>query len=212
MRNQIKSFPDYEGLPVLTSTNGEPYLYYSIYLLNNRTLLNTMLMRHSKVLFLRIDLRFPNDRQWQTPMLYLQRFLDLLRRHFTRYDFDPQYVIRMEQVSSINPHFHVCLLLNGNKANQFNLRYYKQQLEQMWRRVLEVEMTGLVDFCNRDYCDRALPEGIVIVRPPEHTEFKVEMTSEYREAFNAMSYLAKYVPEDRIPSEQRKVFYSLCNR
>lgn len=28
----------------------------------------------------------------------------------------------------------------------------------------------------------------------------------------AMSYLAKYVPDDLIPSSQRKVFYSLCNR
>jgi len=212
MRNPIKQLIEFEGLPVLTPRYGEPYWYYMNYLSNNRNLLNAMLEQHSKVLSLRFDLRFPETACWEEPMSYLLKFLDLFRRWLVTCEFDPQYVIRMEQKTSINPHFHVALLLNGNKANEANSYYYKQVAEQTWENAVRTNMTGLVDYCDRDKLGYPLPEGILIVRPPERTGIKVQTTLEYQAAFKAVSYLAKYVPEDEIPSVQRKVFYSLCNR
>ncbi|MGE4490108.1 MAG: hypothetical protein AB7E95_11260 [Kiritimatiellales bacterium] len=212
MRNPIKPMTDLNGLPVLTPSNDEAYSYYSNYLLNNRELLDAMIIRHSKVLFLRFDVRFPDTYCWSEPMMYWWKFLDLLRRWLVENGFDPQYVVRMEQKTSLNPHFHVGLLLNGNKANEENAYFYKLQAEQIWQKVLGVKQTGLVDFCNKDYWGNPMPEGILIVRPPERTGVDVRTTLEYIKVFKAMSYLAKYTPEDQIPSSQRKVFYSQCNR
>jgi hypothetical protein len=207
MRNLPVSLTSFEGLPVLAPTSGETYRYYPYYLAKNRELLNTMLSHHSKVLFLRFDLHFPQTERWLAPTSSLSGFLDMYRRLLVERHFDPQYMIRMEQQTSINPHFHVVLLLNGNKA-QFPY-FHKQEAGRLWQRVLNVEANGLTDFCNRDSWGYPLPEGIMIVRPSSCETWE---TNEYREAFRIMSYLAKHVPEDRIPSYQRKVFCSLNNR
>lgn len=129
MRNPVKQLIEFEGLPVLTPSSGELYWYYQNYLSNNRDLLDMMLARHSKVLFLRFDLRFPEAYCWPEPISYFLRFLDCYRRCLVEQEFDPQYGIRMEKMTSINPHFHVALLLNGNKANAGHAWFYKQQAE-----------------------------------------------------------------------------------
>lgn len=212
MRNPIRQLIEFEGLPVLTPTYGTPYHYYTVYLSNNRDLLNAMLARHSKVLFLRFDLRFPEAYCWPEPISYLLRFLDCYRRWLVEHDFDPQYGIRMEKMTSANPHFHVALLLNGNNANAGHAWFYKQQAENCWLKAVGECTVGLVDYCHRDYRGASLPEGTLVIRPPQWTGIEVQTTPEYQEVFKAMSYLAKYVPEDQILSSQRKVFYSLCNR
>ena len=66
--------------------------------------------------------------------------------------------------------------------------------------------------CNQDWQGEPYPEGIRIVRPPQHSDISVTATLEYQEAFRIMSYLAKYDENDQIPENERKVFYSLCNR
>ena len=101
-------------------------------------------------------------------------------------------------------------LLNGNKAR--HAYYYKQEADRLWQKILDEPQGGLVDFCNRDWQGEPYLEGIRIVRPPQHSDISVTATLEYQEAFRIMSYLAKYDENDQIPENERKVFYSLCNR
>lgn len=189
---------------------GEPYPYYVNYLDRNRELLSRMLERHSQVLFFRMDLRFPDRILWYNEKELFSRFLDQYRRLLVSRELDPQYIVRMERKTGIYSHFHLVFLLNGNKAR--HAYYYKQEADRLWQKILDEPQGGLVDFCNRDWQGEPYPEGIRIVRPPQHSDIPVTATLEYQEAFRIMSYLAKYDENDQIPENERKVFYSLCNR
>ena len=210
MRNPIKPLAEYQELPVLTPRYREPYLYYLNYLDRNLELLNRMLERHSQVLFFRMDLRFPDRILWYNEKELFSRFLDQYRRLLASRELDPQYIVRMERKTGIYSHFHLVFLLNGNKAR--HAYYYKQEADRLWQKILDEPQGGLVDFCNRDWQGEPYLEGIRIVRPPQHSGISVAVTPEYREAFRIMSYLAKYDESDQIPENERKVFYSLCNR
>lgn len=211
MRNPTKSLTEYQGLSVLTPRYRDPpYSYYINYLDRNRELLNRMLERHSQVLFFRMDLRFPDRILWYDEKELFFRFLDQYRKLLVSRELDPQYMIRMEQATGLYCHFHAVFLLNGNKA--CHAYYYKREADLLWQKILNEPKGGLVDFCNRDRQGEPYPEEIRIVRPPQSSGISVEETAEYQEAFRIMSYLAKHVPEDRIPSRQRKVFCSLNNR
>ena len=210
MRNPIKPLAEYQELPVLTPRYREPYLSYLNYLDRNLELLNRMLERHSQVLFFRMDLRFPDRILWYNEKELFSRFLDQYRRLLASRELDPQYIVRMERKTGIYNHFHLVFLLNGNKAR--HAYYYKQEADRLWQKILDEPQGGLVDFCNRDWQGEPYLEGIRIVRPPQHSGISVAVTPEYREAFRIMSYLAKYDESDQIPENERKVFYSLCNR
>ena len=210
MRNPIKPLAVYQELPVLTPRYREPYLSYLNYLDRNLELLNRMLERHSQVLFFRMDLRFPDRILWYNEKELFSRFLDQYRRLLASRELDPQYIVRMERKTGIYSHFHLVFLLNGNKAR--HAYYYKQEADRLWQKILDEPQGGLVDFCNRDWQGEPYPEGIRIVRPPQHSDISVTATLEYQEAFRIMSYLAKYDENDQIPENERKVFYSLCNR
>lgn len=211
MMNPIRPFKEFQGLPVLVRSDEQPYFYYLHYLQRNMELLEQTLRRHSKVLLLRIDLRFPA--YWVEPWNdALYRFLDVYRRWLAEQKFDPQYAIRMEQNTAPNPHFHLALLLNGNHADINAARYYKEQAGRFWKNTLKTTSEGLVDFCNRNWMGLPIQECLCITRPLEGAGTPFHEIREYREAFKAMSYLAKYVETDRIPSFCRKVFYSQCNR
>ena len=210
MRNPIKPLAEYQELPVLTPRYREPYLSYLNYLDRNLELLNRMLERHSQVLFFRMDLRFPDRILWYNEKELFSRFLDQYRRLLASRELDPQYIVRMERKTGIYSHFHLVFLLNGNKAR--HAYYYKQEADRLWQKILDEPQGGLVDFCNRDWQGEPYLEGIRIVRPPQHSDISVTATLEYQEAFRIMSYLAKYDENDQIPENERKVFYSLCNR
>lgn len=210
MRNPIRPLTEYQELPVLTPRYREPYPYYINYLDHNRELLSRMLERHSQVLFFRMDLRFPDRILWYNEKELFSRFLDQYRKLLVSRELDPQYIVRMERKTGIYSHFHLVFLLNGNKAR--HAYYYKQEADRLWQKILNEPQGGLVDFCNRDWQGEPYPEEIRIVRPPQHSCTPVTATLEYQEAFRIMSYLAKYDESDQIPENERKVFYSLCNR
>ena len=210
MRNPIKPLAVYQDLPVLTPRYREPYFSYLNYLDRNLELLNRMLERHSQVLFFRMDLRFPDRILWYNEKELLSRFLDQYRKLLVSRELDPQYIVRMERKTGIYSHFHLVFLLNGNKAR--HAYYYKQEADRLWQKILDEPQGGLVDFCNRDWQGEPYLEGIRIVRPPQHSGISVAVTPEYREAFRVMSYLAKYDAADQTPDQERKIFYSLCNR
>lgn len=158
----IKPLSVYQNLPVPTPKMGEPYLYYLNYLDRNLGLLNRILNRHSQVLFFRMDLRFP-DR-----ILMLQRegtFLSLLgsiRKLLVSRELDPQYIVRMERKTGFYGHFHMTVLLNGNKV--CHGYPFKREAEILWQKILNEFQNGLVDFCNRDWQGKPYPKEIKIVR------------------------------------------------
>lgn len=157
----IKPLSVYQNLPVPTPKMGEPYLYYLNYLDRNLGLLNRMLNRHSQVLFFRMDLRFPDRILWYSEKELFSRFLDQNRKLLVSREFDPQYIVRMERKTGFYGHFHMTVLLNGNKV--CHGYPFKREAKILWQKILNEFQNGLVDFCNRDWQGKPYPKEIKIV-------------------------------------------------
>jgi hypothetical protein len=158
----IKPLAVYQNLPVPTPKMREPYLYYLNYLDRNLGLLNRMLNRHSQVLFFRMDLRFPDRILWYSEKELFSRFLDQNRKLLVSRELDPQYIVRMERKTGVYGHFHMAVLLNGNKV--CHGYPFKREAEILWQKILNEFQNGLVDFCNRDWQGKPYPKEIKIVR------------------------------------------------
>lgn len=77
--------------------------------------ITTMTERHSKVLVVRFDLRYPKDHNADNSNRDFSGTLQGVCREFSRKGYDPQYVARREQVTSENQHYHVGILLDGKE-------------------------------------------------------------------------------------------------
>ena len=64
--------------------------------------ITTMTERHSKVLVVRLDLRYPKDYDADNSNRDFSGTLQGVCREFSRKKYDPQYVARREQVTSEN--------------------------------------------------------------------------------------------------------------
>jgi hypothetical protein len=56
-------------------------------------------------------------------------------REFSRKGYAPQYVARREQVTSENQHYHVGILLDGNKKRSINA--VRETIEKHWANQFE---------------------------------------------------------------------------
>lgn len=207
MRNKTFETDEYEGLFVIVPRYEQGlYQYYENYLLMCRNLLDRSLMVHETITVYRIDLRFPETAVYANPKHYYEIFISSYRKYLRELGLDPQYLTRMEQKSSLNPHFHLAIAVKGT-VEAFKL---KETANTLWMNVLGTPFDGLVDYCrySRETGEQ-YPEEYVITCPYYFLNNTTMLPQEYKDAFRMISYLAKYQPDDRIPSNERKIFLSL---
>ena len=154
---------------------------------NIENLLQHALAKHNKVFFVRFDVSFPEHETYLNPSPLISNFNESLIRYFKRKKLDPYYLWVREQKTSLNPHYHFIMLLDGNKIQHSYSVHIKA--EQLWNKQLKLPENnkGLIDYCNK------YSNGVMIYRNDSDS---------YEDAANWASYLSK-IDDKNINAEFR---------
>lgn len=162
--------------------------------------LKDSLERHSKVLVVRFDVRFPEDSSNKSFSKFQAEFM----RKERRAGYDPSYVaVREIGEREGNPHYHEVLLVNGNKTQ--SIQKHIANANAAMNLTLGVEHdnpTGLVNCSN--ITQGPLRNGIMIQRDSLFSD-------DENAAFRQASYLAKE-SQKQTPDGMREVFASNLKR
>ena len=188
-----------------TKLSDTPREFSCTYMQSIENLLWTMTERHSKVLVARLDLRFPKDHNADKSNRDFSKTMQAVCQEFTRKGYDPQYVAKREQMTSENQHYHVGILLDGNKKRSINA--VRETVEKHWARQLdipleEVQQKALVYPCNKAPDGSPRESGRMIKRG------SWEQKTDEKESLKQLSYLAKVDSRDVTPSSTKKFFTS----
>lgn len=146
--------------------------------------------RHSKVLCIRLDVKYPkSDTSHDKKKIY--NFTYNLKRSLNRekiqggHKVDPCILYVDEKHNECHEHYHYFIMVNGN-AHQHTTKIHGKA-NRLWSKMINSNETGLIDFC-----DKKGKNGIVIDRN------STEYDKQYDEAFYQASYLAKVRGKENI--------------
>ena len=112
---------------------------------NFEEILEYMIKRHSRVLPVRVDLRFPQGYHHDGKNTELQRFHRWIEQHYRDRNIECRHHSVREQNSSVNPHYHVMLLLDGNRVRSPVDVY--ETCNRIWKLIVNSDQDGLVHYC-----------------------------------------------------------------
>ena len=182
-----------------------PHQFSKNYVRTIVDLVDIMTARHSKVLVARMDLRYPQEYQSDGSNQDFSSTMQAVCRDFSRKKYDPQYVAKREQVTSSNPHYHIGIVLDGNKKR--SIPDIRVTLEKHWADQLgipleEVQAKELVYPCNKAPDGTYRSNGRMIVRNTCDTRSQTTAT------IRQLSYLGKVDNQDITPKGVKKFFSS----
>ena len=209
-------------MPSKDSFSGDNYKGYELaqkdqkysrrYLDKAIDLIETMTERHSKVLTVRVDVRYPRSMNSDGTNRDFQHLTENIMKDYERRGYDPQYIARREQKKSKNPHLHLGLALDGRKKRDRNSVI--EDIENQWGNVLgmtaeEIHANKLIYPCNTDPQGNSRSNGYLIERPQKgDLDGMIKYQEDKDGAVRQLSYLCKREPEDMTPSRTRKIFSS----
>ena len=173
---------------------------------------DSMIARHSKVLQIRFDLRYPQNHIPQKQISSGRKRSDFSKtmqavvQELNRKHLDVQYIGKEEQENSIHPHAHFGLQINGNKKQHRSS--IVPIVEKHWGHTLnipaeEVHRKQLVFPCNQDGEGNPRANGYRIDRN-DVLHFREQKEAAIRQ----LSYLAKERGSDTLPKGTRKYYFS----
>ena len=179
--------------------------YSQKYLDKGIAMIDSMTERHSKVLQVRMDLKYPKEITSDGTNNDFQRTMESLMKELSRKGYDPQFIARREQKKSKNPHYHLVIQVDGNKKRDRTSLI--ESAEHHWSHTLgmtqqEVHENRLVFPCNYNSLNDPLPNGYMLNRNA------VDFQSNKDATVRQLSYLAKIEPDDMTESRTRKFFSS----
>ncbi len=199
----FKDYPIGQGMSPMKTENGfDRNILERCYQTVNRAL-----ERHCKILLCRFDVRFPFGYPPVDDNRRISHFIDNFCKYLNRKGLDARFVWAREQTDySDNPHYHVVVLLDGNRTQ--SIMRHLEVAERCWGQALgcgDGDARGLVEKCFGDYPGRAR-NGIMIMRvgPNDSDEVVEEKRRVLEEAFNWMSYLAKLDGKENTPINVRR--------
>ena len=157
----------------------------------------------SKIFFMRYDIRFPEGYRKADNGIF-REFQSKFIKNLSRKGLHPQYVAVREQSKEKHQHYHVALLLDGQKTQ--NIHNHIETAERLWDSTLglpeRVNGYGLIDDCTTNRNGEKQVNGVML-RPddPEREQKKDE-------CFRRASYLAKTNTKGYVPKGQRELFSS----
>lgn len=182
--------PYFNSYPINTSIEKDLSVYESS-LSKIHDKLSSMLIKHSKIMIVRLDIRYPNDRTVPYSKEHIYNFTYNLKRslnrenHSSGHFVDAQIIYVEEQNSSESPHYHFAVIVNANaKKSPYSIH---MKAEKLWKIALNTSKDGLVHFCN-DH-----PNGLIIERNSLHFH------EQFSKVFYQLSYLAKTRSKENRP-------------
>ena len=182
----------YKGIPIYNSPEGS-----SLEILGKtKKLLDTTMRRHNKVNVARCDLSYPASLYAPDNNEDMSKTIEYLKLIFKRQKCKLYYIWVRELSSTGKQHYHLMLLMNGNKIQ--NPYGVLQKVNEIWgNRVYTGPAPGLVHFC-QPRNERPGNYGITIRRE------SYDCNQKYRECFLAASYLAKVYSKGEAPKRVRE--------
>lgn len=156
------------------------------------------LAAHGRVMFVRFDLTFPENRPYPGDNGVLQQFLDSFKQHCRRSGLVADYLwVRERNEDRPNHHYHLFLLLGGRIPRYF--RPVLRHVERFWGLALGADSaSGLVDYCDRPTREYPLGNGIVVDREA------ADYSDMVRYCYYWASYLAKTSTKGNRPARVRE--------
>lgn len=157
----------------------------------------------SKVFFLRYDIRFPEGYTHADNGVF-RAFQSKFMKNLSRQGLRPQYVAVREQSREKHQHYHVALLLDGQKTQ--SIHNHIQTAERLWDSTLGLPEKengyGLIDDCTTSRTGETQTNGVML-RPDDP-----DMETKKADCFRRASYLAKTTTKGNAPKGQRELFSS----
>ena len=157
----------------------------------------------SKVFFMRLDVRFPEGYTHADNGVF-REFQSKFMKNLSRQGLKPQYVAVREQSREKHQHYHVALLLDGQKTQ--SIHNHIQTAERLWDSTLGLPARengyGLIDDCTTNRTGEKQVNGVML-RPDDP-----EMEKKKDDCFRRASYLAKNSTKGNTPKGQRELFSS----
>ena len=181
---------EFNQLPINTNNEKENGCYS--YLLNSiKNVMDSMINKHSKVLFLRFDLRFPDGQNYSKDNQLVKKFIYYFARNCKNMGIYLKYIWVRERSREKHQHYHLVVLLNGNKTQ--NIYGHLKLCEEIWAHVLNIHNAkGLVDYCIYNRNGDFQENGIMIIRNSS------DFDKTYNRCFHWASYLAKINTKENI--------------
>jgi len=173
--------PVYQGHPINAST--ELWLGCREDILGKGlSILDYAVRSHSRVFFMRMDVRYPQrDGQGCRSDLF-RVFMASFMTHLTRHGLSPLYLWVRERSESPTPHFHVALMLDGTQTRSAYSHWAKAV--ELWGLELGQGATGLIHRCFTEVNGSTL-DGVMIERGAVNDQ------AMFDHCFHWMSYMAK---------------------
>ncbi len=178
-------------------------------------LINYMIFNHNKTLLIRIDLRLPSSYVHNGLNDEIEQFNKNMVRCFRYGNIDIKYIVVREQSSSNHPHYHVLIIVDGNKIQ--NPYAVLETATRIWNSIVGSDASGLVHLCQHQP-GHPIPPLEMIRRPSSRAtgERLEQQTAAFERAkqiaFDHASYLAKEFTKGNAPAGVREMLASQIRR
>jgi hypothetical protein len=164
-------------------------------------LLDHMTKHHSKVFFTMFELNYPANSSGMYPdnNALMSMFTEALMTHYERAGHDPKYLWVRERSSTGQFHYHIMVLLDGNKTQ--NVHGLHAKAIELWGRRLGRDGNGYVQLCRSNVYDNGYG-GVQLIRNSPVFQQMLE------HCFQWASYLAKCYSKGDSPAYINEYGYS----
>ena len=157
----------------------------------------------SKIFFMRYDVRLPENMYIEDNKTF-RDFQANFMKNLSRQGLKPQYIAVREQSKEKHQHYHVALLLDGQKTQ--SIHNHIKTAERLWDSALGLEPRengyGLINDCTISRTGDKHINGVML-RPDDP-----DMEAKKDDCFRRASYLAKTNTKGNAPKYQREMFSS----
>ena len=191
----------YLGKPILQFTTQKIGLDENI-LFKISQVYDKMFAKHRRVYAMRFDMRLPTGTDTSDNSAF-RRFMAYFMQVERRLGYDPEYFAVREESESKGVHYHILLLLDGDRTRKsYNHIELANRIFNKKFGSPEKKYTGLINDCTKDNYGRKHPNGYLIDRDDYYTR-----ESNENDSFRQASYLAKASQKDHI-KRMRELFSS----